>query len=212
MRTGKSGLDDSDLGNTGLGLEKHFEKQFILNIRPGHLRGIFRAVYISDIRCGCLRGRYRNMIFFWHPPRILPQSYLDIDIFWKSVTDDSAEASGKWYIFHVQSGKFDQPERMPLRIDTNRVYFKHPAWGPPWIIPSSVYFGHTMRMPPRKVLQQDIFLTPAADTSAELSEYRYNLEVRYGCFRGSFREVTYFQYPRWKFWPTRTDASADWSE
>ena len=96
-----------------------------------------------------------------------------------------------------------------VRFDTNRVYFKHPAWGPPWIIPSSVYFGHTMRMPPRKVLQQDIFLTPAADTSAELSEYRYNLEVRYGCFRGSFREVTYFQYPRWKFWPTRTDASAD---
>ena len=37
-----------------------------------------------------------------------------------------------------------------------------------------------MRMRPRKVLQQDIFLTAAADTSAELSEYRYNLEVRYG--------------------------------
>ena len=124
---------------------------FILNIRHGDLRGLFRAVYISDIRCGCLRGRYCNRIYFWHPLRILPRSYLNIDIIWKSVTDASAEASGKWHIFNIRGGNFGQPERMPPRTDLNRVYFKHPAWVPPWNIPSSVYFGHTMRMPPRKV-------------------------------------------------------------
>ena len=165
---------------------------FILNIRHGDLRGLFRAVYISDTRCGCLRGRYCNRIYFWHPLRILPRSYLNIDIIWKSVTDASAEASGKWHIFNIRGGNFGQPERMPPRTDLNRVYFKNPAWVPPWNIPSSVYFGNTIRMPPRKVPYHDIFLTPAADTSVEFSGHRYILEVCYGCFRGSIREVIYF--------------------